>query len=248
MSQAVEKGRDAVLALGHKPLFLWLGKIFYGILYKELTLLKDRSDAKAGTIITEEFLRAYRTHRYFLQQARGIVELKDFNPGTIFVFDAQRPADETKCWDMCDSVPGLTIGVRAGRVAIVGALADGGAQENDEHIYSRYYAFPLHPIQFREVCARVSYRSSLATRTPKYISMAGKDGPHVTHQLPLGGLSAKPLFEEWIPADYAQFLAHYIGRELDFVFVPPDKTRSWLDTPDGGVLYIDYAKEPFLPG
>lgn len=35
VSSAVSRGADAVRAVGRNTLFLWLGKIFYGILYRE---------------------------------------------------------------------------------------------------------------------------------------------------------------------------------------------------------------------
>jgi hypothetical protein len=179
LSQAVEHGREAVAALGQKLLFLWLGKIFYGILYKELMLLKDRSDPAHGTIITSEFLKRYRMHRYFLQQARGLVHLKDFNVGTVFVFEAQPLMNERLRWDIVDCLDGLMIGVRVGRVGIIGALGDGGAQENDAEIYEPFFKTPLHPIQFRELCARVAYRAVSATRTPKYLIQGISKGTHV---------------------------------------------------------------------
>jgi len=64
LAQTVERGRDAVMSLGHKILFLWLGKIFYGILYNELSLVVDRKDPQGITIITPEFLERYRRHRF----------------------------------------------------------------------------------------------------------------------------------------------------------------------------------------
>lgn len=246
MSQAVENGREAVSALGDQTLFLWLGKLFYGILYKELMLLHDRSDPKSGTIITEDFLKLFSMHKVFLQQARKLVELKDFTPGTIFVFDTQRLMPDRLSWDYTDSIGGLMVGVRVGRVALVGCLADGGAQYHDEHIYERYYPIPLHPLQFREICAQVAYRSSLATRVPKYIMLEGKEKSAI-HQMPLMGFSAKSLFETWEPSEYAKFLAHYIGAPIDEVFVPPDRNMSWLDTPDGGVRYMDFKEYPQMP-
>jgi hypothetical protein len=89
LAQTVGSGRMAVLALGPKLLFLWLGKIFYWILYRELLLLADRRDSTSSTIITADFLRQYEIHRFFLQQARELVELKDFQPGSLFVFDVK---------------------------------------------------------------------------------------------------------------------------------------------------------------
>jgi hypothetical protein len=85
----------------------------------------------------------------------------------------------------------------------------------------------------------------LATRTPKYVTVSG--APHIVHQLPLGGLSSKPLFEEWDQADYAQVLAHYVGEEVKHLFSPPDKVMTWLHTPEGNINRFNFKDFPVLP-
>ncbi len=75
LSQTVEQGKDAVRMLGDKTIFIWLGKILYGLLYKELTLLLDRSDPLAGTIITPDILQRYRNASFLFtasQRSRGL--------------------------------------------------------------------------------------------------------------------------------------------------------------------------------
>jgi hypothetical protein len=89
-------------------------------------LLMDRSDPSRGTIVTPELIRLYRMHRYFLQQAHGMVELREAKAGSLFIFEAQVPSDVSQRWDMVDFVGAIAAGVRVGRVAVIGALADGG--------------------------------------------------------------------------------------------------------------------------
>jgi hypothetical protein len=239
----VDVGRDAVLQLGPKTLFLWLGKIFYGILYKELMLLADRADPTSGSVITAEFIERYRMHRFFLQQARELVELKDFYPGSIFVFNAQRLRKPKMCWDLVDNVDTLFIGVRVGGTALLAAMADGGAQQYEEATYEDFFSLRLHPLQFRELCARISYRSMTATRTPKYIITSASR--HVAYQMPLGGLSAKPLFEDFDPETYAAILGLYTGQPLEQIYQRP-RVMTWLRDNDGRVCYMDFEKFPFL--
>src|ERR1017187_652774 len=247
LSQTVEAGRDAVLALGPKVLFIWLGKRFYGVLYKELMLLSDRTDQNKPTIISEEFIRGYRMHRFFLQQARDLVELRNFNPGSLFVFDAQPLTQPRMEWDFTDNIETLFLGVRVGKVALLASMADGGAQQYVEDIYRDFYSLALHPIQIRELCARISYRSTLATRTPKYISIASAT-PQETYQMPLGGFSSKPLFEEWQQGEYAQFLSHYTGLPLEDIYKPPDTVISWLRDDDWRPRKMPFTEFPILPG
>jgi hypothetical protein len=245
LSQTVEQGREAVLSLGKRLLFLWLGKIFYGTLYKEMMLLFDRSSPQGQRIITPEFARHYRMHRFFLQQAREVVQPVNFDVGSIHVFSMQSLPTKRLEWDFCDNIDSMFVGCRVGRVGLIAVLGDGGAQQFFEDDYSDVQDIDLHPIQFRELCAQFSYRSILATRTPKYITVSGS--PHIVHQMPLGGFSAKPLFEEWDQAIYAQVLAHYIGEDICHLFSPPDKVMTWLHTPDGQPRFMSFKEFPILP-
>jgi hypothetical protein len=243
LAATADADREAVLQLGPKLLFLWMGKIFYGILYKELMLLADRADRMSGSIITAEFIDRYRMHRLFLQQARDLVELRDFQPGSIFVFNAQQLPKAGMCWDLVDNVNSLFLGVRVGRTALLAAMADGGAQQLEEDIYEDFFALRLHPLQFRELCARVSYRSMTGTRTPKYVIASAN--PNIAYQMPLGGLSAKPLFEDFEPEAYAQMLSFYTGQPLEKIYEHP-KVMTWLRDNDGRVRYMDFREFPIL--
>jgi len=244
MADAVLKGPQAVRDLGWKPLFLWLGKIFYGILYRELFLLLDRSANDGVTITTPEMLQQYETHVLFLQQARETIELVDFCPGSFFIFRTQCLKYPQYQWDFCDNIDTMFIAIRMGDVGIISILQDGGAQQYDEEGYKDLYDLPLHPIQFRELCAQFSYRSTLSTRTPKYFTIEGT--PHKTYQLPLAGFCAKPLFEEWDYAKYAKFLSFYTGAPFERIFEPPDKVKTILKDDQGRPIFRDFNDYPFF--
>lgn len=246
VASAVAAGPECVRGLGNKLMFLWLGKILYGVLCKEASLLLDRRTANGVTIVTPELLRAYDVHLMLLQQAREKIELVDFCPGSIFVFRAQKTQERRLDWDLCDNIDTFLIAVRMGEVAVIGVLGDGGAQQGYEELYSDLLDLPLHPLQFRELCAQFSYRSTLATRVPKYITIEGQ--PHQTVQLPLGGFSLKPLFDEWDPVTYAHYVAYYTGRPYAEVFQAPDRVITWLHDDSGKPVYLDFERYPYLPG
>lgn len=245
MSGAVPRGAGAVRQLGPNTLFLWLGKIFYGILYRELSLLLDRTQIDGLTIATPEMLRQYETHLFFLQQAREKVKLVDFTPGSIYTFSCQAPKDLRLQWDFCDNIETMFIAMRMGTVGIIGVLGDGGAQMGYAEAYEAIRDLPLHPLQFREVCAHFSYRSSIATRTPKYITI--EKSPHEVRQMPLGGMSAKPYFCDWDEAVYAKYLAFYTGYPYEMLYPTEGQTMTWLHDDSGKIRYIDYEKHPCEP-
>lgn len=245
VSSAVIKGYQFVNNLDKKTLFLWLGKIFYGILFKELFLLLNREENDGITIATPAMLKDFETHLILLQQVREKVEYFGNGPGSIFVFRTQTPRDIRLQWDMCDNVDTMFIAIRMGDVGIIGCLADGGAQLIYENAYKDVQNFPLHPLQFRELCAQFSYRATLATRTPKLISIEDTGTPHKMIQMPLGGYSLKPYFDEWDTRTYAQFLSFYTGRPLSDLFTPPDSVTTWLREPSGNPHFIDVEEHPY---
>lgn len=245
MSSAVSKGSDAVGSLNPNTVFLWLGKIFYGILYREISLLLNRGSNDKITIATPELLREYEVHLFFLQQAREKVKLVDFTPGSIYTFKCQKLQDQKMQWDFCDNIETMFIAIRMGTVGIIAVLGDGGAQLIFQDEYREIIDLPLHPLQFRELCAHFSYRSSIATRTPKYITVEG--APHEVLQLPLAGLSAKPYFADWDQCVYGHYLAKYTGYPYDLVCPEPGKTMTWLHDESGAVRYIDFKKYPYGP-
>jgi hypothetical protein len=245
IANAVLDGAQAVEDLGRRIPYLWLGKLFYGILYKELFLAFDRSSPDIGAITSPDLLNEYEGLLFLLQETREVVETVDFCPGSIFIFETQIPQLRHLQWDLTDNIDTLFIACRMGGVGLIGVLQDGGAQQGFEDAYSDIKTIPLHPIQFAELCAQISYQSTLATRTPKYVTIEGP--PHKTFQLPLGGFSLKPLFEEWDPSMYARYLSLYTGYPFEMIFNPPDNVMTWLRDETGNPRYIDFEQNPFLP-
>jgi len=53
VNAAILKGYKGVANLDPVTLFLWLGKIFYGLLYKELFLVRDRKSGRSAPIVNK---------------------------------------------------------------------------------------------------------------------------------------------------------------------------------------------------
>jgi len=245
MSKAVAKGPEAVRELDRRVVFLWLGKIFYGLLYKELFLLADRASGHQTPITTPDLLRQYQMHHYFLQSVRVPMEFVDFLPASIFIFETQVPQEPKYQWDFRDSFLNLFISCRMGSVGIISVLQDGGVQQGLAEAFDDFKQFALHPVQFIELAAQVRYKALLFNRTPKYV-MVDAD-PIQVIQLPLQGLSNKPLFDEWDQEQYARVLSVFIGVPLERIFAPPDKVMTWLRNNDGSIKKLDPRKFPWPP-
>lgn len=246
VADAVRSGAAAVRDLGDRTLFVWLGKIFYGLLYRELSLLLDRRDPVAGTITDPELMRQFELHHYFLQSCRVRMTFEDDFPASIFVYDTKEPTGREHGWDFRDNLTSMFVSCRVGRVGFVATLQDGGAQRLCDGLYPRSHGVPLHPAQFQEVAARALYLSLRATRTPKYLISDGPD--YRVFQMALGGLSTKPLFEPWEQEGFAQVLSHFTGVPMEKLFHPPDKVVSMLMWPGGELRNLTFDEFPWPPG
>lgn len=243
MKQAVESGVDAVRALDPLVLFLWLGKVFYGLLYRDFLLLRDRRDPQRGPILPREVLAHFAMHKFFLQAARRPFEFKPDIPASIFVFKTKPPKSIRAQAAFNDVLPTMTISVRLGEVGILAALQDGGAQRTMSQALKKYQSVALHPIQFANLTAMFFYKAHLATRVPKFMSFQ-QDGKIIVMQSPLAGLSSKPLFDKWDWTAYAHVLAHYTDFQVEQL-LRPEGVWTWLEDGTGAVPDITFETFPF---
>lgn len=94
-------------------------------------------------------------------------------------------------------------------IGLIGVLQDNGATADAlERYLRRLRRQPVNPIQFREAIARIFYSASLINRTPKYLMISK---PPQILPMPLQGLSTKPVFDPWVPAQYAHWLSTFCG-------------------------------------
>ena len=244
---AVLSGYQATSALSETTLFLWLAKIFYGLLFKERFLLAERRSAGSASIVSTELLKQFSLHHTFLQAARVPIAFETGLPASVFVFPVQAPPDIRGQFDFRDSFEHLVISVRLGEVGILAALQDGRAQRDHWATeLGRYADRPLHPLQFVELTAQFFYRATLLSRTPKFVIASANENTTVI-QSPLGGFSLRPLFDDWDVRRYAQILAQFSGQPLDELFQAPDSIRTWLDDADGERAHFDFTDQPWPP-
>ena len=245
MSQAVLDGPQAVRQLDRLVTFTWLGKIFYGLLHRELFLVFNREVPDEGTITSTRFLEEFTLHHYFLQNVRVSMEFEADFPASIFIYETKVPSEAQNQWDFRDNVENMFVSVRMGSVGIIGVLQDGGAQELMRDEFEELLVHPLHPIQHIELSAMVCYKSLLLNRTPKYL--IGETEPIKVFQMPLGGLSSRPIFDEWDPEIYAKILGGFTGLPAERLYASDRGTFTWLRNPDGTPNDLGFERFPWPP-
>jgi hypothetical protein len=242
--QYYEKGILEFGKLDKLIVFQWIAKIFYGLLFKELSLHVDRSDHTQGFITDPELLKELRTLHSFLQSVRMPFEFIGFHPWSIFVVRTHSYGDR-RDFDYHDEIFTLTFSIRLGEIGIIACLEDNGAQEDlFTDYFEKFRGIKLHSIQFDELVAKVSYKARLMNRVPKYLMiLPKKEGDKVTvAATPLQGLSSSPIYDEWNQRDYAIYLASIwsrYGMKYEDIFREPDMVLSMLFNEDRTVKKLD---------
>jgi hypothetical protein len=242
VAQATEIGADEVRKMDRNVLFLWLGKLFYGLLYKEIFVPMDRRNPSKGPILSQEILSAFASHHFFLQGARIPIQFENFFPASIFIYDLKVPQEPTKRFDFYDNLMSLSISVRLGSVGIIASLQDGETLLEDfeelAELTEEVHQIEMHPLQFVELATSGFYRAGLLNRLPKYITVDEWER-FKTIQMPMQGFTTKPLYDEWDHSQYAKLLSRNTGISLDIIFRPPDEVWSWLRNENKELVELD---------
>lgn len=201
-------------------LLIWSMKILLGIIYAERLLPWQRSKPRGRRIIPSKVMNDLSMTHFFVQGLDLKIEFeaegKTRIPGSIFIFNLKTYKDRLAHFHFRDDLNTLTVFMRLGNRGII-ATADGGALDIAiGAAVKRDGAIKLHPKQFDEIGAKVFYKASLFNRTPTYITMHHNNRYRVM-QLPLMGLSDKPVFNRWEHNVYAHYLALFMNTEVENV-------------------------------
>jgi hypothetical protein len=229
VGSAFRMGPGHVAAIDKTILYQWTGKIFYGLLYRELSLALDRSRPELGTITSPELIGDYRTLHNFLQSIRTPVQFEDFFPGSVFALEIETIPGVGN-FDYSDNFVGMTFCMRIGNVGLITCLKDDELIHNSlSDLYQALDGVRLHPIQFDELCAIVFYKAYSMNRSGSYAFIAQPRQKSSVYRVP--GFSLVPVFGEWDNRVFARFLEAFWakwGINYDEIYFPPDTIRSYL--------------------
>ena len=163
---ALSDGIDGIARLEQPDLYLWMVKIYYGLLFRNLTLPADRRSPASGNIVHREDLGRFRFLHLMLQGVRG-VEVRMQNagtPGSCLIVPAQTSTlgHASLNWDYFDVPHVPFLAVRIGPLAIFAGMEDFGAMAHFAAQTKHFDAarrIELHPGQFQELsslCAAIA--------------------------------------------------------------------------------------------
>jgi hypothetical protein len=235
VKNAHSKGIDAFQELDKSDLFLWLGKIYYGILYKELFLKWDWKSKETDSINSPEFMDSFFMHFLFLQKARINLTYENFFPASIYVFETQE--NEQNYWDFIDNHETLFIAIRMGNIGVISLLQDCQKSKTLEIHLNSYKEVELHPIQFRELASKILYKGLLEKHPNKFMYIENSTDGSI-NVIKQGSYYQDHLFNEWVDEEYAKYLAHLLGFPIEVVF-SEGILYTFLKDEDGKAKHID---------
>lgn len=233
IEQAVSKGYDEFIKLDKKIIFQWLNKLSYGMLFKELSLKREMSNRDSSTIYTSEELEKHKMQHLFLKSSILDVNYVN-NPWSILIFKIG-PDSEQKYWAY-DNPYTQTAFIRMNDIGVICHLMDNGANElffKNNIEMRELLDKTLHPIQFKEICAKFLYKASLLNCTPLYTIINNNDddvSTVISHEM--SGI----LFDEWSQIKYSEALFFLLGPEnIDYndIYYGGDLVVSFLTNEEG---------------
>jgi hypothetical protein len=244
VNQAVTTGASAVRAMDQLTLFLWVTKLFYGVLYRELFLPVDRRARRLDPIMRH--LEPFELIHHFLQAIRVPTVFRSSDapfPGSIYVFKVQAPREHRAHFDFRDDIEHQTVFLRLGSIGILAAFDFGAQAVEGRRFFGRYARYSLHPMQFEELGAFFFYKARLFNRRPTVLlAESGPGGRAMVVVPPIAGMSGGPVFGSWNPQHFAEVLSVFTKTPLHTLHPQPTKIMTWLARPDGSWLRMDLRR------
>lgn len=232
LENALQNGYQGLKLIPESELFLWAAKIVYGIVFKELqAAIKQHHAAADGFNISQGLIHKFTNLHFMLQAINSPVTFEDFKPYSIFLCEVNNPDGE---FTYRDEINTLTFMLRMKNFGLIINLQDNGANKiYHQNIWDKITDKTLHPIQFEELCARVFYSAYLFNRLPEYHLLPAHSQVFIT-AMPLRGMSAKPIFDEWQNKTYGQVLENFWKRwgflHLEIIKNPQQPISFMFDT------------------
>jgi hypothetical protein len=234
---AFEKGFEGINQLDETLIFKWVAKMVYGIIFKEIqAAIKQQNAFAEGFNISQSLIHKFGTLHTMLQSVNQNVVFEDFKPYSIFITKVNNAEDE---FAYRDEINTLTFSLRMKDFGLLVNLQDNGANKKyHEEIWNKIKGKTLHPIQFEELCAKVFYSAYLFNRLPEY-HIIPTDEAIFIEAMPLRGMDAKPVFDNWNFKIYGQVVENFWKR-WNFLLLEiiknPDKPKSYLLDEKGDFL------------
>lgn len=209
IKKAFEAGYEEVKKIPEERLFLWMGKIVYGVIYNEigLEIIRSAKRPKGKAFELSKLLRQrFGKLHLMLQSLLVPMEFKNPKPWSIRIVKLKYSKDT---FNYKDEPTNLNFSLGMNGFGIVACLQDNGAiGNNQQNILDRIADKVLHPIQFEELCSRFLYANYLLRKNSQHIIEA-TDEKVIVESVPMSETVGDPLFGAWDDQTFAHVLEGY---------------------------------------
>jgi len=247
---AAQDGLPGLRTLSEKTLFLWLGKMFYGILVTELLtemapLVKPRYPLAENAQMFRRFQAYFQT----LQALRVPIRFDDFTPASIFLLEADSQ-DDSLPFSYDDDLTTMVFSLKLGEAVITACLVDNGIIAQMMQRVYRDAQRPLHPTQIAEFKARVYYAAYLLNVIPDYYPRPLRPGDdHIVYDSLIDDVTSS-IFNPWDNSGYGQSLLEMWKRwqvPLSTIMRNPQQPLSVLYDEEGRPQKLEALPAEFQP-
>jgi hypothetical protein len=207
MAAAHQQGVAGFRALPQRDIFLWLAKMFYGILVRELLneqnpLIRPEHAVGENPKMFNKFQSLFK----LLQALRVPIEFDDFTPYSLFILEQDDTPDEP-AFEYRDELNTMMFSLKMGKVVLVCHLLDNGILTKAlQPVWDDVKDKVLHPIQVGEFTARAYYAAYLFNLIPEFFERkANPTDDFLTYDSLVDDITM-PVFNPWENTAYAKLL------------------------------------------
>jgi hypothetical protein len=200
--------------------------------------MRNRANPDEGNIVSSATLKSFPNLHLFLQAIRKRHEFIGDPPYSVLVCNLH---DVGLARNYCfrDNLAYMTVSIRMGEIGLIVSLEDGRlTQESYGRFVAEVAGRRLHPIQFDELTAKITYQLSLLEGGVTYISSKSTES-----DLPAKSyVHAGGYLREWSREEYSHVLRAHVSEWLSERaqdtqwFVPPNLVPTWMADADGELL------------
>lgn len=230
VKEAFLKGYDGLKSLNDHELFLWIGKIVYGVLYFEFHFERKMNE-KQGDIfgISEPLMEKLSLFHLMLQSLVTPIQFTGVKPWSITIVKNKYSEDIVNYRD--DAV-NLMFSVSTNGFGLIACLQDNGVVAGmHRSIIEKIGTSVLHPVQFEELWSKFIYTNYLLQYPASYKFGKNEKGL-IIHGVPIEATGNEPLFHHWDDQTFSTVLGNYWkpwGIKEKEIYVEPHSPLSFLE-------------------
>lgn len=204
---AFEGGYEEIKSLDEQKLFLWIGRIIYGVLYYEMEQEKMRMERRDREFGMSPILRKrYGMFHLMLQSLISPIYFQGKKPWSISIVQLKYSQE---VFNHRDDAINLLFSLGVNGFGIIACLQDNGEiTAENKNILDKIEGKVLHPIQFEELCARFLYLDYLKQAEADF-DLKLTENQLIIEALPLKAPFNKSTFAPWDNNMFEQVLEDY---------------------------------------